>query len=82
MKRGVTLADNSNKYPTHEEVRQIFNETYNVFYKRWKDISNPADWDTLMQEARELNEKYPYKLCQQILLELIDIVEDEYKRRD
>lgn len=66
--------------PDKEQVRLIFKETY-LFYTKWNSISDP-DWDKLMQEARELNEKYPYKLCQQILLELIDIIEDEYKRRD
>ena len=76
------MSDNSNNYPTHEEVRQIFNETYNVFYKRWKDISNPADWDRLMQEAHELNQKYPYPLCRRILLELVEIIEDGFKRRN
>lgn len=72
---------NTNKYPSHEEVRSIFNETYNVFYKKWKDISNPEDWDKLMQDARQLSKKYPYSLCQKILLELIEIIEDEFKRR-
>ena len=66
--------------PNSEQVKLIFKETY-LFYTKWISVTDP-DWDRLMQEARELNEKYPYKLCQQILLELIDIVEDEYKRRD
>ena len=66
--------------PNSEQVKLIFKETY-LFYTKWISVTDP-DWDRLMQEARELNEKYPYKLCQQILLELIDIVEDEYKRRN
>lgn len=66
--------------PNSEQVKLIFKETY-LFYTKWISVTDP-DWNRLMQEARELNEKYPYKLCQQILLELIDIVEDEYKRRN
>lgn len=75
------MADNSNKYPNNEVIRNIFNETYNVFYKKWKSISNPADWDRLMQDVRELNQKYPYSLCRKMLLELVEIIEDEFKRR-
>lgn len=74
--------ENSNKYPSHVEIRNIFNETYNVFYKKWKSISNPADWDILMQEVRDLNRKYPYSLCQRILLELVEIIEDGFKEKE
>ena len=75
------MSDNSNKYPNHEEIKGIFNETYNAFYKKWKDISTLDDWDNLMLDARELNNKHPYPLCQKILLELIEVIEDEFKRR-
>lgn len=64
-----------------EIVRMIFKETY-LFYTKWKDISNPADWSTLMQDARELNEKYPYSLCRRILLELVEIIEDGFKEKE
>lgn len=76
------MTNNSNKYPNHEEIRQIFNDTYNVFYKKWKDISNPDDWSRLMGEARELNKKYNCELCQSILLNLIKIIEDNYKNKE
>ena len=76
------MSDNSNNYPNNEEIRHIFNDTYNVFYQKWKSISNPADWSTLMQDARELNEKYPYSLCRRILLELVEIIEDGFKEKE
>lgn len=63
-----------------ETVRLIFKETY-LFYKKWKSISNPADWDALMQDAHELNEKYPYPLCRRILLELVEIIEAEFMEK-
>ena len=68
--------------PDHETVKQIFNETYNVFYLKWKSISNPADWKALMQDVRDLNEKYPYPLCRRILLELVEIIEDGFQREE
>jgi len=64
-----------------EIVRMIFKETYN-FYLKWKSISNLSDWGALMQEARELNVKYPYPLCRRILLELVEIIENEFKKRN
>lgn len=69
------------RIPTHEEVRSIFNETYNVFYKKWKDISNQDDWPKLMQEMREIDAKYDCDLCRQILLELVRVIENEFKRK-
>lgn len=70
------------KIPSPEEVRQIFNEVYNVFYKKWHTISDPEQWVLLMQEMREIDHKYNCDLCRQMLLELIKVIEDEFKRRD
>lgn len=64
-----------------EIVRLIFKETY-LFYKKWKSISNPADWNVLMQDVAELNNKYPYNLCRRILLELVEIIEDGFKEKE
>ncbi|HBI73637.1 MAG TPA: hypothetical protein DDY59_10645 [Lachnospiraceae bacterium] len=66
---------------SHEEVRNIFNETYNVFYKKWRNISNPDDWPKLMQEMYEIDAKYDCDLCRQILLELVKVMQDEFLKR-
>lgn len=68
--------------PTPEEVRQIFNDTYNVFYKKWKDISSLEQWVDLVQDMSRINQKYNCDLCKQILLELVKVIEDGFKRRD
>ena len=67
--------------PSPEEVRQIFNDTYNVFYKKWKDISSLEQWVDLVQDASRINQKYNCELCKQILLELVKVIEDYFKRR-
>lgn len=67
--------------PSHEEVRQIFNDTYNVFYKKWKDISSPEQWADLMQDMREINQKYNCDLCRQILLELVKVIEHDFLKK-
>ena len=68
--------------PNQEEVRQIFNDTYNIFYKKWKDISSLEQWVNLVQDASRINQKYNCELCKQILLELVKVIEDGFKRRD
>ena len=67
--------------PNQEEVRQIFNDTYNVFYKKWKDISSLEQWVDLIQDMSRINQKYNCELCKQILLELVKVIEDGFKRR-
>lgn len=74
--------DNSaEKIPSPEEVRAIFNDTYNVFYKKWKDISTPDDWVPLMQDMHQIDKKYSCELCRQILLELVKVIEHEFKKK-
>ncbi len=64
-----------------ECVKLIFKDTYN-FYLKWKDISSLDDWVPLMQDMREIDQRYKCDLCRQILLELVKVIEDEFKRRD
>ena len=70
------------KIPSPEEVRQIFHETYNIFYKKWHTIIDPEQWVQLMQDMHEIDQKYNCDLCRQILIELAKVIEDEFKRRD
>lgn len=46
---------------TPSEVRQIFNDTYNVFYKKWINPDTPYDADQLVREAHELDRKYNHQ---------------------
>lgn len=63
--------------PNSEQVKLIFKETY-LFYTKWISVTDP-DWNRLMQEAHELNQKYPYSLCRRILLELVEVIEDGFQ---
>lgn len=62
---------------TQEKIRSIFNDTYNNFYIKYKDVSNP-DWDNLLDEARQINKKHNCKLCRGILVELVNALEQEH----
>lgn len=77
----LQITDKVKHVPSHEEIKNIFNEVYNVFYRKWKDISSKSDWPKLMQEARELNKKYDCELCSDMVLGLIKCIENEYAKR-
>lgn len=74
------MENNSNNIPTHEEVRNIFNETYNAFYKKWINPNTQYNPELMLQEARELDRKYNHQKIVSIT-ELIVCIENE-RRRD
>lgn len=70
----------SKKIPSPEEVRQIFFEVYNSFYRKWINMNMPFDAEKMLQEAHELNSKYDCDLCRYMLTDLIICIQ-EYRRR-
>jgi len=76
------MADNRKSIPTPSEVRQIFNDTHNVFYKKWKDISTADQWANLIKDMHEIDSRYQCDLCRQILLELVKVIEHEFKSKE
>jgi hypothetical protein len=74
------MADTSKKIPSPIEVRQIFNDTYNVFYKKWINPNTIYDPAVMMHEARELDRKYGGQRIVSIT-DLIICIED-VRRRD
>lgn len=67
------------KIPNQSEVRQIFNETYNVFYKKWINPNTSYDPEQMLQEARELDEKFNHQKVVS-MTELIVCIENERRR--
>ena len=61
--------------PTREEVKQIFNEIHNVWFKKFKDSKTDEEFQAMVKEAHEINKKYPYKLCENMLFDLANIIE-------
>ncbi len=74
------MSENSNNVPDRTEVRQIMNDTYNVFYRKWINPDTPYDPAVMLQEARELDRKYEGQKIVNIA-ELIVCIEEE-RRRD
>lgn len=55
------MSENNNRTPSQAEVRQIFHETYNVFYKKWINPDITYDPEAVIQEARELDNKFGHQ---------------------
>lgn len=62
--------------PNQTEMKQLFNDTYNVFYRKWINPNIPYDANQMMQEARELGQKYEGQKVVNIA-ELIACIENE-----
>ena len=71
------MSENNNGTPNPAEVRQIFHETYNVFYKKWINPDIPYDPVQMMQEAYALEHKYDCSLCRHMIADLIECIENE-----
>lgn len=65
------------------QVKDIFNDTYNVFYRKWENASCEEDILQMWEEAKEIKNKYndDYDLCKTILKILSEIIKDDCKRR-
>jgi hypothetical protein len=75
------MADTSKKILSPTEVRQIFNDTYNVFYKKWINPNTVYDPVVMMMEAKELDHKYDGQKIVSIT-DLIICIEDIRIRRE
>ena len=76
------MSDNRNL--THEEIKNIFNETYNNFYLKWRNkISSEKELAKMVEEARELSGKYGHApLILHITVELVNVLEQEWKNEE
>lgn len=78
------LSCKDEKTITRSQVKDIFNDTYNVFYRKWENASCEEDILQMWEEAKELKNKHndDYGLCKAILMLLGEIIRDDCKRRE
>lgn len=62
------------KAPSQEDVRLIFKETYLLFLEA-QEMKTDNDFQDLIRKSHDLKNKYPFKLCETIILELWNIVD-------
>ena len=58
---------------SNEEISAAFHEIYNGFWLRYRNNKNSeSDFEQIVNEARKLLEKYPFKLAQDMVLNFLD----------
>lgn len=63
--------------PDSEQVRLIFKYTY-LLYTKFKDSKTEQDYQDLVKECHELNKRFPFELCESILLEICKVINKDY----
>lgn len=65
-------------------VKDIFNDAYNLFYLKWKDADSEEDILQMWEEAKEIKNKHNdgFGLCEAILTKLSQLIEKDCKRRN
>ena len=54
---------------SNEEIKNMFNEIHNVFWKKWRDnvlARDSVDWEVIVKEGKDLIKKYnhcPLVVC-------------------
>lgn len=64
--------------PNREQVKMIYREVYMLFVK-YSDISTNIDFKLFLKESHDLNNKYPFELCEHQILDIANIL-DGYAR--
>jgi hypothetical protein len=68
---------------SYEQIKNIFNDTYNLFYLKWKDIKTEEEISAMWEKAKEINRKHnDCKLCRDIMLFLCNNIELDLKQRE
>jgi hypothetical protein len=73
------LSFKDKKTITRSQIKDIFNDTYNVFYRKWENASREEDILQMWEEAKALKNKHndDYGLCKAILMILCEIINDD-----
>lgn len=66
--------------PTPEQVKGIYKDTY-IFFQRYSNLKTDIEAQMMIQESKELYNKYPFNLCKDILLEVCNIIGEYEKNR-
>lgn len=74
------MAGTNKNIPTPEQVRLIFKYTY-MIYVKYKNSKSDQDFLNLVKLCHEIQRRFPFKLCEKVLLEICNIIEEEYKKR-
>lgn len=66
----------------NDQVKEIFWQTYNVFWNKWKKVPltrQSSEWDEIVEEGWEIMERYHCDLCNHMVSDLIQIMKERYE---
>lgn len=66
------------------DVKDIFWQSYNVFWNKWKAIlltKDSEEWDQVVKDAEAIMLKHDCALCKQVVLALLGELEDRCRER-
>jgi hypothetical protein len=72
------MEEKEKTFPNQEQVRLIYKDTYNLYLK-FKDSKTDNEWNRLLFESNKLYKKYPFELCQEMVMGLLEIIEHTSK---
>ena len=72
------LANLINSKPKELDTTSILTDTYN-FFQRWQKCWGDIQWATCLDEAKVLEKKHNQDMCNDMLVQLIDIIEKQFK---
>lgn len=69
----------------NDRVKEVFWQTYNDFWNKWKNIPlvrQSPEWEAMTAEGREIMEKYHCDLCNHMVSDLIQILKERYEEEE
>lgn len=68
----------NNNTPNQEQVKLIFKETY-LLYLDGVNSKLDEEFQRLIRKSHEIKTKYPFELCETIILKIWDVISDYSK---
>lgn len=69
----------------NEQVKEIFWQTYNDFWNKWKNVNltrQSPEWDGIVAEGRALTERFHCDLCSHMVSDMIQILKERYEEKE
>ena len=70
---------------TNQEIREIFDQAYNVFWMKWRDkplLPEMDMWDLVLLDAGAIMERYNSELCKDMVTALVVELDNRSKERE
>ena len=70
---------------TNQEIREIFNQAYNIFWMKWRDkplLPEMDMWDLVLLDAGAIMERHNSELCKSMVTALVVELDNRSKERE